>query len=124
MSALSQLAESLIGSEIVKLGNEINARIGQGEKIYNYTIGDFNPAIFPIPEPLEAAIHDAYREGYTNYPPGDGLGELREAVSYFLEKQQDLHYTPQEIQIASGGRPLIYSLFRTLIDKDDTVVYA
>ena len=45
---LSQLAETLIGSEIVKLGNAISERVRNGEKIYNFTIGDFDPNIFPI----------------------------------------------------------------------------
>jgi hypothetical protein len=33
MSKLSTLADSLVGSEIVKLGNEINARKSKGEHI-------------------------------------------------------------------------------------------
>ncbi len=62
MSKLSNLAESIVGSEIVKLGNEINNRIRNGEKIYNYTIGDFAPAIFPIPTPFKDAIIKAYED--------------------------------------------------------------
>lgn len=124
MSKLSKLAESLIGSEIVKLGNEINNRIRNGENIYNYTIGDFAPAIFPIPETLEDGIVDAYRAGFTNYPPADGILALREAVSNFIHHYEGIHYEPNEIQIASGGRPLIFSLFSTVVDTGDKVIYA
>ena len=124
MSALSKLAESMIGSEIVKLGNEISRRVQQGEKIYNYTIGDFNPAIFPIPAQLQEHIIDCYRQGYTNYPPADGLPELRNAVIGFVAEHQSIHYLPGEVQIASGGRPLIYTLFKTIVDKGDKVIYA
>ena len=124
MSLLSQLSESLTGSEIVRLGNEIADRIRQGEKIYNYTIGDFDPKIFPIPELLEQLIIDAYKNNYTNYPPGDGLLELREAVAAFIKDKQDIEYAPNEILIASGGRPLIYSLFKTIVDETDKVIYA
>jgi len=124
MSQLSLLAESLIGSEIVKLGNEISVRISKGEKIYNYTIGDFDPAIFPIPEQLQAGIIRAYEDHYTNYPPGDGLKELREAVIEFMADRTGLRYALDEVQIASGGRPLIYTLFRTLVDEGDKVIYA
>lgn len=35
-----------------------------------------------------------------------------------------MSYNTKEILVASGGRPLIYSLFRTLIDKGDKVIYA
>jgi aspartate aminotransferase len=124
MSTLSRLAETLIGSEIVRLGNEINIRISKGEKIYNYTIGDFDPDIFPIPAELEALIIKAYEAHYTNYPPGDGLVELREAVAAYLNDFFGLRYATNEILIASGGRPLIYSLFRTLVNPGDKVIYA
>lgn len=124
MSQLSLLAESLVGSEIVKLGNEINQRIARGEKIYNYTIGDFDPKIFPIPIELEDYIVSCYRQGYTSYPPGDGAKELREAVIAFIGERMGIQYDLSEVQIASGGRPLIYSLFRTLVDEGDKVIYA
>jgi aspartate aminotransferase len=124
MNTLSQLAESLIGSEIVKLGNAISERIRRGEKIYNYTIGDFDPKIFPIPAELKQGIHDAYDAGFTNYPPGDGIADLKKAALAFAKEYQGLDYGMDEVLIASGGRPLIYSLFKTLVDRGDKVLYA
>jgi aspartate aminotransferase len=121
---LSHLAETLIGSEIVKLGGEIRDKIRKGEKIFNFTVGDFDPAIFPIPKELEDGIVDAYRKHFTNYPAAEGNLDLREAISVFLKDREELVYGPDEILVASGGRPLIYSLFRTLIDKGDKVIYA
>jgi aspartate aminotransferase len=123
MTQLSQLAETLIGSEIVKLGNEIKARISQGEKIYNYTIGDFDPRIFPIPEELKSGIIAAYHSNYTNYPPADGLLELRRAVAAFINREEGIEYKENEILIAAGGRPLIYSLFRAVVSPGDKVIY-
>ncbi len=121
---LSHLAETLIGSEIVKLGNAISERIRNGEKIYNYTIGDFNPTIFPIPQELEKLIIESYQQKNTNYPAGDGVLELRQSVSSFIKEWEGLDYTINEIQIASGGRPLIYTIFKTIVDKGDKVIYA
>ncbi|MEI2711321.1 MAG: aminotransferase class I/II-fold pyridoxal phosphate-dependent enzyme [Chitinophagaceae bacterium] len=123
MSKLSTLAETLIGSEIVKLGNAINDRIRNGETIYNYTIGDFNSSIFPIPKELEDLIVEEYRNGSTSYPPADGVLDLRKSVSTFLKKWEGLEYDINEIQIASGGRPLIYTLFKAIVDKGDKVIY-
>lgn len=124
MIKLSHLAENLVGSEIVKLGNEISTRVKAGEKIYNYTIGDFNPDIFPIPELMEKMIIDSYLKKHTSYPAAQGVVELREAVSHFTKKWNDLDYSPSEILIASGGRPLIYGLFAILVDEGDNVIYA
>jgi aspartate aminotransferase len=121
---LSHLAETLIGSEIVKLGGEIREKIRKGEKIFNFTVGDFDPAIFPIPKELEDGIVDAYRKHFTNYPAAEGNLDLRESIAVFLKDREQLVYGPDEILVASGGRPLIYSLFRTLIDKGDKVIYA
>jgi aspartate aminotransferase len=121
---LSHLSETLIGSEIVKLGGEIRERIRKGEHIYNFTVGDFDPNIFPIPKQLEDDIVEAYRQHFTNYPPGEGSLELREAVSKFAKQYQGLNYSADEILIASGGRPLIYALFRTVVDKGEKVIYA
>lgn len=121
---LSHLSHTLIGSEIVKLGGEIRDRIRKGERIYNFTVGDFDPNIFPIPKEFEDAIVEAYRHHFTNYPPGEGSLELREAVSAFAKDYQGLDYNTDEILIASGGRPLIYALFRAVCDQGDKVIYA
>jgi aspartate aminotransferase len=121
---LSHLAETLIGSEIVKLGGEIREKIKQGENIYNFTVGDFDPAIFPIPIQLEEEIITAYRNHFTNYPAAEGNLDLREAIASFLKTFQGLDYTTNEILVACGGRPLIYALFRTIADKGDKIIYA
>lgn len=121
---LSHLSETLIGSEIVKLGGEIKEKIRQGERIYNFTVGDFDPSIFPIPKELEDAIVDAYRKHFTNYPAAEGNLDLREAIHSFIKEEEGLDYGTNEILVASGGRPLIYAVFRAVCDKGDKILYA
>ncbi len=121
---LSHLSETLIGSEIVKLGGEIKEKIRQGARIYNFTVGDFDPSIFPIPKELEDAIVDAYRKHFTNYPTAEGNLDLREAVLSFIKDEEGLDYGTSEILVASGGRPLIYAVFRAVCDKGDKIIYA
>ena len=120
---LSQLAKTLIGSEIVSLGAEIKEKIKQGDKIYNFTVGDFDSSVFPIPTELENEIINAYKNHYTTYPPADGILELREAVAKFICEREGINYFPNEILIAAGGRPLIYAAFRAIVDKGDKVIY-
>jgi aspartate aminotransferase len=95
-----------------------------GEKIYNFTIGDFDSSIFPIPKKLEQEIIDAYKNKFTTYPPADGILALRESVSAFIKEREGLDFNTNEILIAAGGRPLIYTLYRALVDKGDKVIYA
>lgn len=121
---LSHLSETLIGSEIVKLGGEIREKIRQGERIYNFTVGDFDPSIFPIPKELEDAIVEAYRRHFTNYPAAEGNLDLRESIVSFTKDTEGLDYGINEVLVASGGRPLIYSVFRAICDTGDKVIYA
>jgi aspartate aminotransferase len=121
---VSKMAETLIASEIIKLAGEINEKIKKGEKIYNLTIGDFDPKIFPIPKELEDEIVKAYRNNSTNYPPADGLLETRQAVSNFIASRQGIEYShTNEILIAAGARPLIYATYQTLVQPGDTVIF-
>ena len=78
---LAAITDHLQDSQILSISNRIKQRILAGEKMYNLTVGDFDPTIFPIPELLEEYIHEAYRNKYTNYPPSDGLLELREGLA-------------------------------------------
>ena len=120
---VSEMAEHLIGSEIIKLANEINEKIKKGEKIYNLTIGDFDPKIFPIPAGLLDEIITAYKAGITNYPVANGMPELRKAVSSFIKSTQQLEYTADEVLISGGARPLIYGIYKTLVDPGDKVIF-
>jgi len=116
------MAENLIGSEIIKLAGEINEKIKKGEKVFNFTIGDFDPSIFPIPAELTEEIIKAYHKGHTNYPPANGIAELRKVVADFLADRIGLKYSAEEVLISGGARPLIYGIYVTLLNAGDKVI--
>lgn len=120
---VSVLANTLIGSEIIKIGNEVNEMKRKGAQIANLTIGDFDSSIFPIPKALEADIVSAYQAGHTNYPPADGILALRETIVEVVADRYQLDYTINDILVAGGSRPLIYALYLALIDPGDKVLY-
>lgn len=120
---VSEMAEHLVGSEIIKLAGEVKAKIAAGEKIYNLTIGDFNPSIYPIPTELKNEIVKAYQNNETNYPTANGMPILREAVARFLHTREGLEYDANQILISGGARPLIYAVYQTILDPGDTVLF-
>lgn len=120
---ISKIANTLEGSEIIKIAGEINELKKQGHQIANLTIGDFDSNIFPIPMKLTEHIMEAYRSNQTNYPPAEGVLSLRESISAFIKSKFGLDYSSKQIQVSGGSRPLIYGLFRTLVDPGDKVVY-
>lgn len=120
---VSKLAANLIGSEIVKIGNEVNDLKAKGAEIANLTIGDLNSNLYPIPALLKEEIQKAYQNNLTNYPPANGLLSLRKEVSKDLKSRWNLDYTPNDILITAGSRPLIYAVYKTIVDEGDKVVY-
>lgn len=120
---LSKLAEGLSTFAISNLSEKIDEKNKAGEKIFNFTLGDFYPQYFPIPSELEDEIITAYREKYTNYPFVGGMEELRIAISNHIKQHGGFDYKPSEIIVTSGARPLIYLLFKTLIDPGEKVIY-
>lgn len=80
----------------MRLGADIKEKISKGEKIYNFTIGDFDSSIFPIPKKLEQEIIEAYKQHYTTYPPAEGILALREAVSRFISDREGWTIVPMK----------------------------
>ena len=121
---VSNKAAHLIGSEIIKLAGEINALKAQGKDILNLTIGDFDPAVFPLPQALSEGIQAAYRAGETNYPPADGIAPLRAAIAQWYADALQLPCNPNtEVLVAGGGRPLIYAIYQAWVNPGEHVVY-
>ncbi|MFA7361583.1 MAG: aminotransferase class I/II-fold pyridoxal phosphate-dependent enzyme [Candidatus Kapaibacterium sp.] len=118
----SDVAKGLSSLSISSIADTVNKRKAEGTKIYNLTIGDFNPEYFPIPKGLEDEIINAYREKLTNYPVVGGMPELLEAVSSHIKHFGNFDYSSSQIITGSGARVLSYLLFRTLINKGDKVI--
>ena len=120
---ISGMARGLMGSGILKVAAEIRELVAKGQKVCNLTVGDFSSREFPIPVELRDLIGEALKAGETNYPPADGMPELRKAVQRFYARGLGLSYPLEGIVIASGARPIVYGTFRTVADAGDVVVY-
>lgn len=120
---VAAMAQALQGSEILQIAAEIRALRAAGAEICNLTVGDFDPKQFPIPSELRREVVAALDEGETNYPPSEGLPELRAAVCRFYERELGLACEPKNVLVAGGARPLLYVAYRTLLERGERVVY-
>jgi aspartate aminotransferase len=120
---LSTLAQGLTGSEILKIGGEIRALCDAGREICNLTVGDFSPNEFRIPAALEREIVEALRRGETNYPPSDGVKEMRAAVVRLYDEELGLKFAIDSTVIAGGARPIIFAAYAAVVDPGDKVLY-
>lgn len=122
-SVVSSMAAALTGSEILKIAGEIRALEAKGARLCNLTVGDFRPSEFPIPQRLGELIGQALADGHTNYPPSDGMPELRQEVVALYERVLGLKYPLGGVVIAAGARPIIYGFYRAVLEPGDTLVY-
>ena len=97
--------------------------VAAGKAVCNLTVGDFNSKYFPIPAVLLEEIHKAFIAGETNYPPSDGVLDLRHAVADFTAREYGVRYPLESTLIASGSRPLLYAAYRCVVNPGDVVVY-
>ena len=116
-------SKALKGSSILAIAAHVNRLKAEGRTVSNFTIGDFDPAIFPIPARLREGIKAKLDAGETRYPPAIGMPELRKSVRGHYERHLGLAYPEGSVQVGAGARPPIYSAFETLVDPGDVVLY-
>jgi aspartate aminotransferase len=122
MDKLSIIGNGIVGSEIIKISQQIK-EISKTKSVQNLTIGDFDSRINPIPALLKDQIIKCYEEDLTNYPLSAGELNLRKSVSTYLSNRQGIKYSENEILIGGGVRPLIYTIFKSIVDEGESVLY-
>jgi len=94
----------------------------RGRPIISLTTGEPD---FDTPENIKQAAIRAIRDGKTKYTPVDGIPELKAATCAKLDRDNDLSYTPSQINVLPGGKPVIYNaLVATLSPGDEVIIPA
>lgn len=122
-SSFSNLSQGLKGSRILQIAGQVREMIAAGETVYDLTVGDFDPAMFPIPGAYKDRIKAALDAGQTTYPPADGMPELRAAVAEYASRVWNVAFEPANAIIGGGARPMIFAAYKALINPGEKVVY-
>ena len=77
---------------------------------------------FDTPDNIKEAAYKAIRDGKTKYTDVPGTIALREAVCAKFKRENGLDYTPQQVQVACGGKQSIFNAMMATIDAGDEVV--
>lgn len=78
---------------------------------------------FPTPQYIVDACKQALDEGKTHYVAENGIPELRQAICEKLERENDLHYTPDEISVTTGvAMGMFVAMMATLNPGDEILV--
>ena len=102
--------------KMAKLGRELRA---QGLDITDLSLGEPD---FDTPDHIKTAAKKAIDDNYSHYTPVAGYLDLREAVCAKLKRDNNLHYTPDQIVVSTGAKQSIANTVMSIVDKDDEVI--
>lgn len=77
---------------------------------------------FDTPDHIKQAAIDAINQGKTKYTTVDGIPELKQAICDKFARDNDLAYTPGQINVSPGGKAVIYNAFVATLDPGDEVI--
>lgn len=83
------------------------------------TLGE--PA-FNTPDCVKQACVDALFQNKTHYGPNTGIKELREKVSQFEKRKNNLDYTADEVMITNGSTEALTCALFTILNPGDEVI--
>jgi aspartate aminotransferase len=94
-----------------------------GRRVVHMEIGEPD---FDTPEHIKRAGIRAIEENYSHYSPSAGIPELREAVAAYASRYRGLTpaYSPQNVVVGAGAKPIIWNLLSAILDPGDELVYA
>ena len=86
-------------SSTLVINEKCKELISQGKKVYQFGFGQ---SPFPVPEQIVGALkNNAHRKEYL---PMQGLNDLRDAISKYLEKKTGVNYSKENIIITPGSK--------------------
>jgi aspartate aminotransferase len=77
---------------------------------------------FDTPDNIKEAAIKAIRDGKTKYTNVDGIPELKAAICGKFERENGLKYTPAQVNVSPGGKPVIYNAMVASLNPGDEVV--
>ena len=91
----------------------------EGRDIIGLSLGepDFN-----IPDFIKEAAKQAIDDNYSSYPPVDGYGDLKQAISDKFKRDNGLDYGTDQIVVSTGAKQSIANVAMVMLNKGDEVI--
>src|SRR5579883_1249737 len=99
---------------------EVQKLAATGRDIVSLGIGDPD---FDTPPVVREAAKAALDRGRTHYTPSAGIPALRESVAAYLTRSRGVQFSPEEVVITPGGKPVIFNTIMAIAEPGDEVIY-
>jgi aspartate aminotransferase len=101
---------------MAKLGRELAA---QGFDVISLSLGEPD---FTTPQHIKDAAKQAIDTDFSYYTPVAGVPELREAIVAKFKRDNNLHFTADQILVSTGAKHCIMNAMMALVNKGDEVI--
>jgi aspartate/methionine/tyrosine aminotransferase len=118
-----QLADRMahLGTEsafaVLAKAKELEAK---GQHIVHLEIGE--PDFATSAHIVEAGI-EALHAGATHYTPSAGIPELREAIAAESSQRRGMNWSPAQVVVTPGAKPIMFFALLALVNPGDEVVF-
>jgi len=92
----------------------------EGKTIIHLQIGEPD---FTTPKNICDAGIKSIQNGDTHYTPAAGILELRQAIVDYIKKTRGVEYSPENVVVTPGAKPIMFFTILALIGKGDEVIY-
>ena len=119
MAQLSNRLQRLAPSATLAMSQKSSEMKAQGIDVINMSVGepDFN-----TPDHIKQEAKMAIDENYSKYSPVPGYPFLRQAIARKLERENHLHYTPEEILVSNGAKQSVCNTVMALVNDGEEVI--
>ncbi|MDF2612703.1 MAG: aspartate/tyrosine/aromatic aminotransferase [Clostridia bacterium] len=116
---ISRLAAQIAPSSTLVITAKANELKSQGVDVIGFGAGEPD---CDTPDYIKEAAVKAIMQGFTKYTPASGTLSLRKAVAAKLQKDNNVHYTPEQIVINNGAKHSLVNAFMAILNPEDEVI--
>jgi aspartate aminotransferase len=102
--------------KMARLGRELRAK---GIDIVDLSLGEPD---FDTPDHIKEAAKKAIDDNWSHYTPVAGYLDLREAICHKLQRDNNLHYLPENIIVSTGAKHTLANAILSIVDEGDEVI--
>ncbi|MEM9339943.1 MAG: pyridoxal phosphate-dependent aminotransferase [Bacteroidota bacterium] len=120
MDHLSKRISSIPESATIAMAAKAREMKEKGVDVISLSLGEPD---FKTPEHIQKGAIEAIESGnYFAYPPVNGYLDLRKAICEKFERDNGLHFTPDQIVVSNGAKQSIANVFMAILDPGDEVI--
>lgn len=118
-NTVSGLLTRLSESATLAMSRKSRELQDKGVNVVNLSLGepDFN-----TPDFVKEAAKKAIDDNYSYYMPVNGYADFRESICKKFKRDNDLHFTPDQIVVSTGAKQSIANVLLSLLNPGDEVL--